>query len=394
MASMRTKNKPRAVVAAVLALLLCGLVSAPAADAGATRTMTYSTEWLGSAKPDYVGFRRIVGATLGDPRGWSLNGRVAFGEVAHGGELTIALASPAAIAGFPSCSAYYSCRVGGRVLINAERWRDATASYRGRALLHAYRQMVINHEVGHALGFGHADCARPGTAAAVMQQQSKGLAGCERNPWPLPAEREAYASRLGIRAPSAPRPFVLGRRVGHIELGARRVEVIATLGAPRRRIVGEHGTRIDSYARPQISVTYAGGRVKAISTRSRAGVGRGALAVGRRPGAQLLRDCPEAAAATRCRLTVHRRDGARTTVVLRHGRIALMRVERAVRSTRSAGRGGLGPAAPLAPPDPLMDASWSRSGTRLCAWWPALATRCDQRNRREPEVSRNGLTGR
>ncbi len=124
----------RAVVA-IAALSLGGAVPSTADAARPARTITYATQRLGAVQTDYARFRDVVAATLRDPRGWSLNGRVAFREVSGSSDLVVTLASPAAIAGFPTCSAYYSCRVGPRVLINAQRWRDATASYRGRALL-------------------------------------------------------------------------------------------------------------------------------------------------------------------------------------------------------------------------------------------------------------------
>jgi hypothetical protein len=368
---------PRASIGPALVAVLiafgCGLLWLPAGAVAAARTVTYSTERLGSARADYARFRRIVGATLRDPRGWSLNRRVAFREVAGGGEVTIALASPAAIAGFASCSAYYSCRVGGHVLINAQRWRDATPSYRGRALLHAYRQMVINHEVGHALGFGHVACVRPGARAAVMQQQSKGLGGCERNPWPLPGERTAYAARVGVRGPSVPRPVAAGRRASFVELGDRRAEVLVKLGSPRRRAANDDGTKTDSYARPRVAVTYARGRVTAISTRSRADVGGHGLAIGRRLSARMLRDCRDGVASSRCRVTLRRGDGRATTLVLRSGRIAVMRVENGKRPPGSLATGGRSPrprTAGAASANPLWRARWNPSVPAVCAWWP------------------------
>ncbi len=148
-------------------------------------------------------FRAAVQATLDDPRGWSLGGAVRFRAVPEGGQFTVRLEEPAVVASFPPCSAFYSCRSGPNVLINAMRWRDGAESY-GDAL-EDYRRHVINHEVGHALGFGHASCAAAGAPAPVMQQQSKGLLGCRAAPWPGSAERATLASMLGVRVRRAVR---------------------------------------------------------------------------------------------------------------------------------------------------------------------------------------------
>ena len=309
----------------IAAVLWVASAGAPPGAGAATRTITYSTDKVGAGGPDLAGFRRIVGATLDDPRGWSLGGSVNFREVEDGGRLTISLAGPAAIEALGACSAYYSCRVDDHVLINSDRWREATDSYPGEALLHSYRQMVINHEVGHALGFGHADCARPGAPAAVMQQQSKGLGGCERNPWPSRRELAQHAARVGVRLPAARPPFAPGKRSSHVELGERRSAVLATLGRPQRRLQGR--MRADVYVRPQVAVAYAAGRVTSITTRSPADVGTGGLGVGRRPAREVLRRCASRPIDGRCSLVTGRRGSRRTTLIIRDGRIAAMRIE-------------------------------------------------------------------
>ena len=77
----------------------------------------------------------------------------------------------------------WSCRVGNQVFLNVDRWWFATPTWNGY-LLDDYRAYMINHEVGHYLGFGHVTCPAAGSASPVMQQQSITLNGCEPNPWP------------------------------------------------------------------------------------------------------------------------------------------------------------------------------------------------------------------
>ena len=52
--------------------------------------------------------------------------------------------------------------------------------------------MLINHEIGHRLGYSHVTCDKDGDLAPVMQQQSKFLSydgiTCKANPWAFPGD--------------------------------------------------------------------------------------------------------------------------------------------------------------------------------------------------------------
>jgi len=150
--------------------------------------VNFDVSTRGSIKADPAEFSSIVESTLKDSRGWIRAG-VKFNKVASGGRLHIVLASGAEIDKYAGCSAELSCTVYPYVLINDIRWRNATTSYTSAGLsLNSYRQMVINHEVGHFLGHDHTETCGPNGVAPVMLQQSTGLRGCSGNSWPLNSE--------------------------------------------------------------------------------------------------------------------------------------------------------------------------------------------------------------
>ncbi len=142
---------------------------------------------------DGAGFAEAVEGTLGDPRSWGSGGQMSFqrvgaAEAAAGEyEFRVSLVSPGSMEIYcpgVGTGGYTSCRYGERAVINLARWATAVPDYQGDVA--TYRHYVVNHEVGHALGNGHEPCPGPGQLAPVMQQQTLGLQGCAKNPWPYP----------------------------------------------------------------------------------------------------------------------------------------------------------------------------------------------------------------
>jgi len=157
------------------------------AETAVARVHRYSVAGKGNVS-DLEAFAAAVAQTYADPRGWNLGGTVRFERVASGGALTLWLAADSQMETFGgACDVMWSCRSGRNVVINEDRWLGASPAWtQAGGNLRDYQHMVVNHETGHWLGFGHADCASPGSAAPIMQQQSMDLGGCTPNPWPHP----------------------------------------------------------------------------------------------------------------------------------------------------------------------------------------------------------------
>ncbi|WP_237530684.1 DUF3152 domain-containing protein, partial [Streptomyces sp. SID3212] len=143
-------------------------------------------------------FAEAVQKTLNDDRSWAHNGAMTFERISSGEpDFVITLASPGTTAvwcaksGLDTTVDNVSCDSAStdRVMINAFRWARGSETY-GDDAMFAYRQMLINHEVGHRLGHSHVSCRTPGTLAPVMQQQTKSLnvegIKCKPNPWVYP----------------------------------------------------------------------------------------------------------------------------------------------------------------------------------------------------------------
>ncbi|GGY32428.1 hypothetical protein GCM10010363_11250 [Streptomyces omiyaensis] len=173
---------------------VAGLDKAP----GAGRKYRYRVDVEKGLGLDARLFARAVQQTLNDKRSWAGRGAMTFERISSGEpDFVITLASPVttgkwcAKSGLDTTIDNVSCDSASteRVMINAFRWAQGSETF-GPKAMHAYRQMLINHEVGHRLGHNHVSCRTPGALAPVMQQQTKSLEidgiACRPNPWVHP----------------------------------------------------------------------------------------------------------------------------------------------------------------------------------------------------------------
>lgn len=143
-------------------------------------------------------FAQAVQKTLNDDRSWAHDGDMTFERISTGKpDFVITLASPGTTgewcekSGLDTLEDNVSCDSAAteRVMINAYRWAQGSSTF-GPDKLFAYRQMLINHEVGHRLGHNHVSCGTKGALAPVMQQQTKSLdlngITCLPNAWVYP----------------------------------------------------------------------------------------------------------------------------------------------------------------------------------------------------------------
>ncbi|HEU0087507.1 MAG TPA: DUF3152 domain-containing protein [Pseudonocardiaceae bacterium] len=185
------------------------VVPGAGAPFGTGRLFTYTVEIEDGIKLEGgpQGFATTVDNTLNNPKSWIGSGRYQFQRIddSSAANLRISLTSQQStreVCGF-RIPFDASCWKGTdrRVVINVARWVRGAVAFQGNVV--QYEQYVVNHEVGHGLGFSHTPCARTGQLAPVMMQQTWGVANdylatlgtdrvsadgkvCEPNAWPFP----------------------------------------------------------------------------------------------------------------------------------------------------------------------------------------------------------------
>lgn len=189
----------------------------PQVGQGTVKVFRYTVEIENGLDPTMYGgdnaFAQMVDQTLTNPKGWTRNPQFAFVRIDSGKpDFRISLVSPTTVRGgcgyeFRLETSCYNPSFGGmdrqsRVFINEARWVRGAVPFEGD--VGSYRQYVINHEVGHAIGYlRHEPCDQQGGLAPVMMQQTFSTSNddaakfdpdfvkadgktCRFNPWPYP----------------------------------------------------------------------------------------------------------------------------------------------------------------------------------------------------------------
>lgn len=191
----------------------------PEMGQGTVKVFAYTVEVENGIEATAFGgdeaFARMVDQTLANPKGWTHNPQIAFLRVdAISGvepDFRISLTTPMTVregCGYEiplEASCYnpsYGPSAQPRVFINEARWVRGAVPFQGD--IGSYRQYLVNHEVGHAIGYQqHEPCDKQDGLAPVMMQQTFGTSNndaakfdpdwvkadgktCRFNPWPYP----------------------------------------------------------------------------------------------------------------------------------------------------------------------------------------------------------------
>jgi hypothetical protein len=132
-------------------------------------------------------FAESVLATLNDPRGWNAADGSTFAWTdSDDYDARVVLASPGTTDRLClplDTIGELSCGIEETAVLNFKRWANGSQAWESTE---RYRQYLVNHEVGHVIGYHHDLCAGEGERATVMVQQTTTTSGCIPEPWPVP----------------------------------------------------------------------------------------------------------------------------------------------------------------------------------------------------------------
>lgn len=168
-------------------MVVPGAAPAPASARVRTIRVEVESDLLEGGLIAAVPFADFALGVLNDPRGWGAGGVMSFARTDGDAEFRLVIATPdtsASLCAPLRTLGTLSCRTGRSAVLTWYRWVEAIPDY--GVDRSDYRRYVVNHEVGHLLGHGHAANPGVGKVAPVMMQQTKGLNGALPNPWPNP----------------------------------------------------------------------------------------------------------------------------------------------------------------------------------------------------------------
>jgi hypothetical protein len=140
-------------------------------------------------------FAEAVLATLNDPRGWNGADGSTFARTdSENYDARVVLASPGTTDQLClplDTIGELSCGIEETAVLNFKRWATGSKAWANIAY---YRQYLVNHEVGHVIGYHHDVCAGEGEHATIMVQQTTTTSGCIPEEWPAPNADLALSS--------------------------------------------------------------------------------------------------------------------------------------------------------------------------------------------------------
>ncbi|MDB5178944.1 MAG: uncharacterized protein JWN01_887 [Patescibacteria group bacterium] len=138
-----------------------------------------------------------VAAVLGAGGAWTLGGQLKFVRAEADCNLAIRLVSPAVITALdPACAGHTTCQVGNVIGLNRDMWLKPPAAWTGGS--DAYHGEMIDHEVGHWLGFDHASCLDTAAPKPILQAPTVVLGGCSPNWYEIPADTQGTKVLAGF----------------------------------------------------------------------------------------------------------------------------------------------------------------------------------------------------